>query len=286
MTELISLREAVSTLVNDGDCVALEGFTHLIPCAAGHELIRQGKKNLYLVRMTPDLVYDQLIGAGCATRLRFSWGGNPGVGSLHRFRDAVERGWPHALALEEHGHADMANAYVAGAANLPFSVLRGYQGSDLPRYNPNIRFIRCPFTDEELAVSPAIRPDVTIIHAQKADRRGNVLLWGILGVQKEAAMAARRVIVTVEEIVDKLDAPPNACILPRAVVSAVCLQPGGAAPSYAHGYYARDNRFYISWDDIARERETFTTWIREHILQTDDFDGFRRVLAQSTRSGA
>jgi glutaconate CoA-transferase subunit A len=286
MTELISLREAVSTLVNDGDCVALEGFTHLIPCAAGHELIRQGKKNLYLVRMTPDLVYDQLIGAGCATRLRFSWGGNPGVGSLHRFRDAVERGWPHALALEEHGHADMANAYVAGAANLPFSVLRGYQGSDLPRYNTNIRFLRCPFTDEELAVSPAIRPDVTIIHAQKADRRGNVLLWGILGVQKEAAMAARRVIVTVEEIVDQLDAPPNACILPRAVVSAVCLQPGGAAPSYAHGYYARDNRFYIAWDDIARERETFTTWIREHILETEDFDGFQRVLAHSRRTGA
>jgi len=286
MTDIISLREAVATLVNDGDCVALEGFTHLIPCAAGHELIRQGKKNLYLVRMTPDLVYDQLIGAGCATRLRFSWGGNPGVGSLHRFRDAVERGWPHALALEEHGHADMANAYVAGAANLPFSVLRGYQGSDLPRYNPNIRFIRCPFTDEELAVSPAIRPDVTIIHAQKADRRGNVLLWGILGVQKEAAMAARRVIVTVEEIVDQLDAPPNACILPRAVVSAVCLQPGGAAPSYAHGYYARDNRFYIAWDDIARERETFTTWIREHILETEDFDGFQRVLAHSRRTGA
>jgi len=286
MTDIISLREAVATLVNDGDCVALEGFTHLIPCAAGHELIRQGKKNLYLVRMTPDLVYDQLIGAGCATRLRFSWGGNPGVGSLHRFRDAVERGWPHALALEEHGHADMANAYVAGAANLPFSVLRGYQGSDLPRYNTNIRFIRCPFTDEELAVSPAIRPDVTIIHAQKADRRGNVLLWGILGVQKEAAMAARRVIVTVEEIVDQLDAPPNACILPRAVVSAVCLQPGGAAPSYAHGYYARDNRFYIAWDDIARERETFTTWIREHILETEDFDGFQRVLAHSRRTGA
>ena len=286
MTDIISLREAVATLVNDGDCVALEGFTHLIPCAAGHELIRQGKKNLYLVRMTPDLVYDQLIGAGCATRLRFSWGGNPGVGSLHRFRDAVERGWPHALALEEHGHADMANAYVAGAANLPFSVLRGYQGSDLPRYNTNIRFLRCPFTDEELAVSPAIRPDVTIIHAQKADRRGNVRLWGILGVQKEAAMAARRVIVTVEEIVDSLDAPPNACILPRAVVSAVCLQPGGAAPSYAHGYYARDNRFYIAWDDIARERETFTTWIREHILETEDFDGFQRVLAHSRRTGA
>ena len=176
--------------------------------------------------------------------------------------------------------------FWAGAANLPFSVLRGYQGSDLPRYNTNIRFLRCPFTDEELAVSPAIRPDVTIIHAQKADRRGNVLLWGILGVQKEAAMAARRVIVTVEEIVDSLDAPPNACILPRAVVSAVCLQPGGAAPSYAHGYYARDNRFYIAWDDIARERETFTTWIREHILETEDFDGFQRVLAHSRRTGA
>ena len=181
MTEITSLREAVAHLVKDGDCVALEGFTHLIPSAAGHEIIRQARKDLYLVRMTPDLIYDQLIGSGCASRLRFSWGGNPGVGSLHRLRDAVERQWPQPLALEEHGHADMANAYVAGAANLPFSVLRGYQGSDLPTYNHNIRFMRCPFTDEELAVSPAIRPDVTVIHAQKADRRGNVLLWGILG---------------------------------------------------------------------------------------------------------
>jgi glutaconate CoA-transferase subunit A len=286
MTEIVSLREAVSTLVHDGDCVAMEGFTHLIPCAAGHEVIRQAKKDLYLVRMTPDLIYDQLIGAGCATRLRFSWGGNPGVGSLHRLRDAVERGWPHALALEEHGHADMANAYVAGAANLPFSVLRGYQGSDLPKHNHNIRFMRCPFTDEELAVSPAIRPDVTVIHAQKADRRGNVLLWGILGVQKEAAMAAKRVIVTVEEIVDKLDAPSNACILHRAVVTAVCLQPGGAFPSYAHGYYARDNRFYIAWDDIARDRDTFTAWLRKHVLDTEDFDGFRRVFAETAKAAS
>lgn len=286
MTEIVSLREAVAGLVHDGDCVAMEGFTHLIPSAAGHEVIRQGRKGLYLVRMTPDLIYDQLIGMGCASRLRFSWGGNPGVGSLHRLRDAVERGWPGPLALEEHGHADMANAYVAGAANLPFSVLRGYQGSDLPRHNTNIRFIRCPFTNEELAVSPAIRPDVTIIHAQKADRRGNVLLWGILGVQKEAAMAARRVIVTVEQIVDRLDAPPNACILPRAVVSAVCLQPGGAFPSYAHGYYARDNRFYIAWDDIARDREVFKSWMQRHVLDTADFDEFRRVLAASTGAAA
>jgi len=286
MTEIVSLREAVAGLVHDGDCVAMEGFTHLIPSAAGHEVIRQGRKGLYLVRMTPDLIYDQLIGSGCASRLRFSWGGNPGVGSLHRLRDAVERGWPGPLALEEHGHADMANAYVAGAANLPFSVLRGYQGSDLPRHNTNIRFIRCPFTNEELAVSPAIRPDVTVIHAQKADRRGNVLLWGILGVQKEAAMAARRVIVTVEQIVDRLDAPPNACILPRAVVSAVCLQPGGAFPSYAHGYYARDNRFYIAWDDIARDREVFKAWMQRHVLDTGDFDEFRRVLAESTGAAA
>ena len=283
MTDIVTLREAVAGLVHDGDCVAMEGFTHLIPCAAGHEVIRQGRKNLYLVRMTPDLIYDQLIGAGCASRLRFSWGGNPGVGSLHRLRDAVERGWPQPLALEEHGHADMANAYVAGAANLPFAVLRGYQGSDLPKHNPNIRFMRCPFTDEELAVSPAIRPDVTVIHAQKADRRGNVLLWGILGVQKEAAMAARRVIVTVEEIVDKLDAPPNACILPRTVVTAVCVQRGGAFPSYAQGYYLRDNRYYIAWDDIARERETFNAWIRRHVLDTEDFDSFRRVLSAGAR---
>jgi glutaconate CoA-transferase, subunit A len=279
MTEIVSLREAVSSLVNDGECVVMEGFTHLIPFAAGHEVIRQGKKNLYLVRMTPDLIHDQLIGSGCATRLRFSWGGNPGVGSLHRLRDAVERGWPHPLAIEEHSHADMANAYVAGASNLPFAVLRGYQGSDLPKHNHNIRFIQCPFTDETLAVSPAIRPDVTLIHAQKADRQGNVLLWGILGVQKEAAMAAKRLIVTVEEIVDQLDAPPNACILPRSVVTAVCVQPGGAFPSYAHGYYQRDNRFYLAWDEIARERETFLAWMRRHVLDTENFDEFRRVHA-------
>jgi Acyl CoA:acetate/3-ketoacid CoA transferase, alpha subunit len=286
MARLTPLREAISELVQDGNTVALEGFTHLIPHAAGHELIRQGKKNLTLVRMTPDLIYDQLIGSGCASKLIFSWGGNPGVGSLHRFRDAIEQGWPHPLAYEEHSHAALANAYVAGASNLPFAVLRGYTGSDLPKVNPNIRFIECPFTGEKLAAIPSIRPDVTVIHAQKADRRGNVLLWGIVGVQKEAVLAAKRAIVTVEEIVDELDAPPNACVLPRWAVSAVCHVPGGAYPSYAQGYYERDNRFYQSWDAISRSREAFTAWIDRHVRNTADFDEFKRVFAESAKQEA
>ncbi|PWC46927.1 CoA transferase subunit A [Azospirillum sp. TSA6c] len=281
MAKITPLREAVASLVHDGDTVALEGFTHLIPHAAGHEIVRQGRRDLTLVRMTPDLIYDQLIGMGCAAKLIFSWGGNPGVGSLHRFRDAVEQGWPHRLEIEEHSHAGMANAYVAGASNLPFALLRGYTGSDLPKVNPNIRFIECPFTGEKLAAIPSVRPDVTVIHAQKADRRGNVLLWGILGVQKEAVLAARRSIVTVEEIVDDLDAPPNACVLPYWALSAVCPVPGGAYPSYAQGYSERDNRFYKAWDPIARSRDGFQAWMQRHVLATDDFAGFRRVLAES-----
>jgi glutaconate CoA-transferase subunit A len=284
MTEMLSLRDAVASCIQDGDCVAMEGFTHLIPFAAGHEVIRQRKRRLSLVRMTPDLIYDQLIGAGCAERLKFSWGGNPGVGSLHRLRDAVEHDYPQPLALEEHSHADLANAYVAGASNLPFAVLRAYAGSDLPAHNPNIRSIRCPFTGEELAAVPAIRPDVAVIHAQKADRKGNVLLWGVLGVQKEAALAARRVLVTVEQIVSDLAPWPNACILPNWVVSAVCLVPRGAAPSYALGYYERDNHFYQKWDAIARERESFAAWIERHILGTADFKEFQRVYAESSRA--
>jgi len=281
MGGIVSLREAVAGLVRDGDTVALEGFTHLIPHAAGHELVRQGKKDLTLVRMTPDLVYDQLIGMGCARKLVFSWGGNPGVGSLHRFRDAAENGWPHPLEIEEHSHADMANAYVAGASNLPFAIMRGYVGSDLPKHNDRIRSIRCPFTGEELAAVPSVRPDVAVIHAQKADRRGNVLLWGILGVQKEAVLAAKRAIVTVEEIVDELEPWPNACVLPRWVVSAVCHIPGGAHPSYAQGYYERDNRFYQAWEGISRSREAFTAWMKKHVLETGDFEGFQRVLAET-----
>ncbi len=281
MAEIVSLREAVAGLIHDGDQVAMEGFTHLIPSAAGHEVARQGRRDLTLVRMTPDLIYDQLIGIGAAKKLIFSWGGNPGVGSLHRLREAVEGDWPHRLEIEEHSHADLANAYVAGAANLPFAVMRGYIGSDLPKVNPLLKTITCPFTGEVLAAVPSLRPDVTVIHAQKADRRGNVLMWGIIGVQKEAALAAKRTIVTVEEIVDSLDAPPNACILPHWALSAVCVEPGGAFPSYAQGYYDRDNRFYPAWDKIARNRDTFLAWMKRHVLDTQNFAEFRRVLAET-----
>jgi glutaconate CoA-transferase, subunit A len=264
--QFMSLADAVRTFVTDGSKVALEGFTHLIPFAAGHELIRQRKRGLVLHRMTPDLIYDQLIGMGCADELVFSWGGNPGVGSLHRFRDAVENGWPRPLKLHEHSHADLANAYVAGASGLPFAVLRAYAGSDYPKHNPRIRSVTCPFTGEVLAAVPSIRPDTTFIHAQQADREGNVQLWGITGVQKEAALAARHVVVTVEELVDRLELRPGGVWLPSWVVSAVCHVPGGAAPSYAAGYSQRDNGFYKAWDDIAKERDSFHRWMETNVL--------------------
>ena len=261
MAEISPLPESVAELVRDGDVVAMEGFTALIPFAAAHEIIRQGRRDLTLVRMTPDLVFDQLIGAGCARRLIFSWGGNPGVGSLHRFRDAVERSWPHALELEEHSHAGMANRYVAGASGLPFAVLRGYRGTDLPAQTTTVRPIACPFTGETLSAVAALNPDVTVIHAQRADRRGNVQLWGITGVQKEAVLAARRSLVTVEEIVDTLDPRPGAVVLPSWVVTAVAVAAGGARPSYAQGYYDRDNDAYRAWDAVSRDRAAFTTWL-------------------------
>jgi glutaconate CoA-transferase subunit A len=266
MAQISTLREAVAGLVHDGDTVALEGFTHLIPTLAGHEIIRQQRRDLTLVRMTPDLVYDQMIGMGCARRLVFSWGGNPGVGSLHRFRDAVENGWPRPLEVDEHSHAGMANRYVAGASRLPFAVLRGYRGSDLATRNDTIRTVTCPFTGEELSAVPAINPDVTVIHAQRADRAGNVQLWGILGVQKEAVLAADRVIVTVEEVVDRLDDRLGAIVLPSWVVTAVAEVPGGAHPSYATGYTDRDNAFYSAWDKISRDRDTFTAWMEQHVV--------------------
>ena len=266
MADIVSLEEAVAELVSDGDAVALEGFTHLIPHAAGHELIRQGRRELTLIRLTPDVIYDQMIGTGCAAKLVFSWGGNPGVGSLHRLREAVEHGWPVPLQLEEHSHAGMAAAYAAGAANLPFAVLRGYAGTDLPKHT-QAAWIECPFTGERLAAVRALRPDVGIIHAQRADRNGNVQLWGISGVQKEAVLAASRSLVTVEEIVDELEPVPGAVILPTWVVSAVAVATGGAHPSYVHGYYERDNGFYRRWDGISRDREAFGDWIREHVLE-------------------
>jgi len=278
MAELVPLRTAIEELVHEGDSVALEGFTHLIPHAAGHELIRQGRRNLALIRMTPDIVYDQLIGAGCARKLTFSWGGNPGVGSLHRLRDAVEHGWPQPLELEEHSHAGMAAAYAAGASNLPFGVLRGYEGTDLPPRTIAER-VTCPFTGEELAAVPAHRPNVGIVHAQQADRRGNVQLWGITGVQKEVVLASARSIVTVEEIVDELELRPGGVVLPAWTIDAVSLAPGGAHPSYAHGYYERDNDFYVRWDEISRDRERFEAWIERHVLGTTDVEDYRRSLA-------
>lgn len=286
MAELATLSEAVAAVVQDGMQVALEGFTHLIPTAAGHEIIRQGRRHLHLVRMTPDIVYDQMIGMGCADRLTFSWGGNPGVGSIHRFREAIQSDWPVPLQIEEHSHADMAARYQAGASGLPFAVLRGYLGSDLPEHNNNIRFLDCPFTGETLAVTPALNPEVTIIHAQKADRKGNVLVSGIIGIQKEAALAAKQVIVTVEEIVDELDAPMNACVLPTWVLTYVCAVPGGAHPSYAQGYYARDNGFCKHWDAISKDRATFQAWMEKHILDTRDFAEFRASLADAEAADA
>ena len=278
MSRVMSLAEAVSSTVKDGDTVAMEGFTHLIPHAAGHEIIRQGKKHLTLLRMTPDLIYDQMIGMGCADKVIFSWGGNPGVGSTHRFREAVEKDWPRPLEIEELSHAALANAYTAGASGLPFAVMRGFFGSDLPSYNKTIRFIDCPYTGERLATVPAVKPDCTVIHAQKADRKGNVLLWGIVGVQKEAVMAAKKAIATVEEIVDDLAAPPNAVVLPHWLLSAVAHEPGGAHPAYAQGYYKRDNAFYKAWDAISRDRQVFLDWMERHVLATANFQEFKRSL--------
>ena len=271
MDKIVGLREAVAESINDGDSVALEGFTHLIPFAAAHEIIRQERKDLTLIRMTPDLIYDQMIGMGCADKLIFSWGGNPGVGSLHRFRDAVENGWPQPLVLEEHSHAGMASRYVAGASNLPFAVLRGYVGTDLPKVTDTIAPITCPFTGEELMAVPALRPDVAVVHAQQADRSGNVALWGIVGIQREAILSARRSIVTVEEVVDELAPHPHQIVLPSVALDAIAVVPGGAYPSYAHDYYPRDNAFYEAWDPIGRDRETFSGWMERHVLGTEDF---------------
>lgn len=281
MAEILPIAEALARHVPDGAAVALEGFTHLIPFAAGHELIRQGRRNLHLIRMTPDLVYDQMIGMGCARRLTFSWGGNPGVGSLHRLRDAIENGWPHPLAIEEHSHAGMAAAYCAGAARLPFGMLRGYVGTDLPAVNANVRSVTCPYTSEVIATVPAIRPDVTILHAQRADRRGNVALEGIVGAQREIALAAERVIVTVEELVDELPPAMNSIVLPYWTVHAVSVVPGGAYPSYAQGWYPRDNAFYTAWDTIARDRDRFLAWMNTHVIGTHDHTGFLATLRRA-----
>jgi glutaconate CoA-transferase, subunit A len=283
VAEIVPLTEAVRELVRDDDVVALEGFTHLIPHAAGHELIRQQRRDLTLVRMTPDVVYDQLIGMGCARKLIFSWGGNPGVGSLHRLRDAVEQGWPSPLELEEHSHAGMAAGYAAGAANLSFGLVRGYEGTGLAE-RTRVAWVTSPFTGERVAAVPAIRPDVGIVHAQRADGAGNVQLWGISGVQKEVVLGSSRSIVTVEEIVLELEPRPDAVLLPTWTITAVSPAPGGAHPSYAHGYYDRDNAFYVAWDEISRDRDRFQDWMQRHVLDTTDVTEYRRVLAERETS--
>ena len=283
MAEFMSLKDAVATHLSDGMMAAFEGFTHLMPYAAAHEVIRQQRRDLVVVRMTPDVIYDQLIGMGCVARMIFSYAGNPGVGLLRRLRDSLENGWPHRIEIVEHSHAALAHAYEAGASKLPFAVLRGYVGTDMPRVNPEIREITCPFTGQMLAAVPAINPDVSFIHALKADRKGNVLIEGIVGVQKEAVLAAGAAVVTVEEIVDSLDAHPNALVLPHWTVDAIAHVPGGAHPSYAHGYYARDNAAYIAWDRIATDRDSFLAWMEEHVLAVDETVFANRVTWRDGR---
>ncbi|GLQ04813.1 CoA transferase subunit A [Sneathiella chinensis] len=280
MAKFQSLKDAVAENLFDGDVAAFEGFTHLIPHAAAHEAIRQGRKDLTLVRMTPDVIYDQMIGMGMVKKAIFSYAGNPGVGLLRRLRDAVENQWPHPMEIEEHSHAAMANAYEAGASGLPCAVFRGYKGADLKKVNPNIREVTCPFTGEVLAAVPSVRPDVTFIHAQKANKRGDVLVEGIIGIQKEAVLAAKRSVVTVEEVVDNFDdVHPNACILPNWAVTAICEVPGGSHPSYAHGYYIRDNAAYLEWDKIASDRDGFKAWMKDNVLDATPEDFASRVSA-------
>ncbi|WP_127599245.1 CoA transferase subunit A [Nitratireductor alexandrii] len=278
MATFMPLKQAVADNLRDGDIAAFEGFTHLIPTAAAHEAIRQGVKDLTLVRMTPDVVYDQMIGMGLAKKLVFSYAGNPGVGLLRRLRDAVENAYPRPIELEEHSHAAMANAYEAGAAGLPCAIFRGYLGAELARVNANIKQVTCPFSGETLAAVPAVRPDVTFIHAQKADRKGNVLIEGIIGIQKEAVLAAKRAVVTVEEVVeDFADLHPNLTILPHWTVTAIAVVPGGAHPSYAHGYYPRDNAAYLEWDKIAADRALFRAWMDENVIEATAEDFAARV---------
>jgi glutaconate CoA-transferase, subunit A len=266
------MREAVAAHVHDGDTVVIEGFTHLICFAAGHEIIRQRRRDLVLCRLTPDLIYDQMIAAGCARKLVFSWAGNPGAGSLHAFRRAVEGKGGAPLELEEYSHFGMVGRLCAGAARLPFWPMRNYMGTDLPAANPRIASVECPYTGERLATVPALNPDVTIVHAQRADAQGNTQIWGLLGVQKEAAFASERVIVVVEELVDEqiIRADPNRTLIPGLVVDAVVVEPWGAHPSYAQGYYDRDNEFYVQWEAISRDPAALRRYLDEFVYGVTD----------------
>src|SRR2546428_5224793 len=276
-SKLLSMQDAVARHVRDGDVVVIEGFTHLISFAAGHEIIRQRRRDLTLCRLTPDLIYDQMIAAGCARKLVFSWAGNPGVGSLHAFRRAVEG---QTLEIEEYSHFGMVARFSAGAARLPFWTLRDYVGTDLPRANPRIRSVTCPYTGEALATVPALNPDVTIVHAQRADAQGNTQIWGLLGVQKEAAFASQRVIVVVEELVEErvIRSDPNRTLIPATIVSAVVVEPWGAHPSYAQGYYDRDNDFYVAWEGISRDPDKLTRYLEEFVYGVPDRVAYMKKL--------
>jgi glutaconate CoA-transferase, subunit A len=294
VTKVMSMKAAVAAFVHDGDVVVIEGFTHLICFAAGHEIIRQRRRELTLARLTPDLIYDQMIAAGCARKLVFSWAGNPGVGSLHAFRRAVEGTGTPPLQLEEYSHFGMVARFAAGAARLPFWPLRNYAGTDLPRANEQIRGVTCPYTGERLATVPALNPDVTIVHAQRADAEGNTQIWGLLGVQKEAAFASRRVIVVVEELVDEavIRSDPNRTVIPALIVDAVVVEPWGAHPSYAQGYYDRDNDFYVSWEGISRDPAALARYLDEFVYAVPDRAAYlakhaelgRRLKAAERRS--
>jgi glutaconate CoA-transferase subunit A len=271
-SKVTTMREAVAAHVHDGDTVVIEGFTHLICFAAGHEIIRQRRRDLVLCRLTPDLIYDQMIAAGCARKLVFSWAGNPGAGSLHAFRRAVEGKGAPALELEEYSHFGMVGRLCAGAARLPFWPMRNYMGTDLPAVNPRIATVECPYTGERLATVPALNPDVTIVHAQRADTQGNTQIWGLLGVQKEAAFASARVIVVVEELVDEqvIRADPNRTLIPGLAVDAVVVEPWGAHPSYAQGYYDRDNEFYVQWEAISRDPAALERYLDKFVYGVRD----------------
>ena len=283
-SKVLTMKEAIERYVEDGSTVICEGFTHLIPFAAGHEMIRQKKRDLTLCRMTPDLIFDQMVGAGCARKVIFSWAGNPGVGSLYALRRAVEKGIPHQVEIEEYSHFGMAMRLLAGAANLPFMPLRDYHGCDLPKVNPNIKELRSPYSEETLYAVPPLNPDVAIIHAQRADRHGNTQMWGLIGVQKESAFASRRVIVTVEEIVPEevIRGDPNRTIIPGLIVDAVVEDSFGAYPSYAQGYYDRDNQFYLQWNDICKEVDSLQKYLEEWVFGLKDRQEYVKKLGQQT----
>jgi glutaconate CoA-transferase subunit A len=281
----MSMRDAIARFVHDGDTVVIEGFTHLICFAAAHEIIRQRRRDLTLCRLTPDLIYDQMIAAGCAKKLVFSWAGNPGVGSLFALRRAVEKGIPHPVEIEEYSHYGLMARFAAGAAKLPFWPMRNYRGTDLPLVNPRIKTVTCPYTGEELATVPALNPDVTIVHAQRADADGDAQIWGLYGVQKEAAFAAKRVIVVVEEVVveSAVRADPNRTLIPGLIVDAVVHEPWGAHPSYAQGFYDRDNDFYVAWEDISKDEAALQAWLAEYVFGVDDRAGYMRKLGDAVR---